>query len=165
MKLTAIPVLALMMVLCVLASGCTSGTAPASTPVPSPASTPAPATTVIPATAAPVATATDAGDGPINLPPTAQQVNLELTKDRPTSELHLLFQGGPGERFAQKITMRVYSADNTFTDYMMSGGQRPIPGNEIVAPGTRGGDRCVVFLMSGGVTYKVIDKKVFSEGL
>jgi hypothetical protein len=110
-----------------------------------------------------VATATDAGDGPINLPPTAQQVNLELTKDRPTSELHLLYQGGPGEIQAQKITMRVYTADGTSMDYLMNDGQKPIPGNEIVAPGTHGGDRCVVFLTTGGVTYKIMDKKVYSD--
>jgi hypothetical protein len=113
-------------------------------------------------TVSPVITA-DADAGPVQQPPAAQQVNLVLTKDRPTSELHLLYQGGPGEIQTQKISMGVYSADGTVTEYVMNSGQKPIPGNEIVAPGTHGGDRCVVFVTTAGTRYKVIDEKVYSD--
>ena len=45
----------------------------------------------------------------------------------------------------------------------MKDGKRPAAGDEIVAEGTRGGDRCVVFVTSGGVVYKMIDKKLYSD--
>jgi hypothetical protein len=91
--------------------------------------------------------------------PGPQQVNLELTKDRPTSEIHLSYQGGPGDVFTQKIVLRVYSSATAYQEYVMSDGRKPIPGNEIVAPGTRGSDRCVVFVTSGGYVYKVLDQQ------
>jgi hypothetical protein len=94
--------------------------------------------------------------------PSAQQVNLLLTKDRPTSELHLLYQGGPGDIFTQKIVMQVYTSNTTYQEFVMSGGEKPIPNDEIVAPGTRGGDRCVVFVYSAGTRYKVMDEQVFA---
>ena len=160
MKPVAIPVCSLMIVLCVLAMGCTSGTGPAA---PSPENTAAPATTAIPATAVPAATVTDAGNGPLQTLPQAQQVTFDLTRDRPASEIHLLYQGGAGDIFTQAITLRVYNADGTSADYMMNDGQKPIPGNEVVVPGTHNGDRCMVLVTSAGVTYKVMDEKVYSS--
>jgi hypothetical protein len=96
--------------------------------------------------------------------PSAQQVNLLLTKDRPTAQLSLLYQGGPGDKVTNKIVMRVYTASGTYTEYVMNDGKKPIPGNEILAPGTRGteGDRCVVWVYSAGTPYKVIDEKVYT---
>jgi hypothetical protein len=94
---------------------------------------------------------------PVQILPTERRVNIELTKDRPTSEIHLQFQGGLGEIFLTKIMMRVYAADGTFTEYTMSDGKKPIPGDEIVAPDTRGNDRCEVFVVSAGTRYKIID--------
>ena len=94
--------------------------------------------------------------------PPAQEVNLLLTKDRPTSELHLLYQGGPGDVFTQKIVMRVYTSNTSWQEYVMSDGRKPIPGDEIVAPGTRLGDRCAVYVYSAGTRYKVIDERVYS---
>ena len=134
---------------------------PQARPATTPAVTPVPATT-IPATASPAATAVpDAG--PLQSPPSAQQVNLVLTKDRPTSELHLLYQGGAGDIFIQKILMHVYSPNASgYQEYVMSSGQKPVPGDEIVAPGTRDGDRCG-YLTTAGITYKVIDEKVYAN--
>jgi hypothetical protein len=124
---------------------------------------PAPVATTALVTVTATPTVADQDAGPVRQPPSAQQVNLLLTKDRPTSELHLLYQGGPGDVFTQKITMRVYNADGSVEDYAMSSGQKPVPGDEIVAPGTHGGDRCVVYLTTAGSVYKVIDEKVFAN--
>jgi hypothetical protein len=165
MKPVFIPVLAFLVLLCVLVSGCTSGnsTPPATTPVPTTVltrpPTTAPATPAVPVTTGAVV----ADNGPVQPLPSAQQVNLELTKDRPTSKISLLYQGGPGEMFTQQILMHVYSADGTYQEYAMDDGKtKPIPGDEIIAPGTRDGDRCVVYVKSAGTSYKVIDQQVFA---
>ena len=160
MKLSALLLTGLLVLLAVFFAGCTSGneTAPATT-VPVTTATPVPVTHTAVATATP----TDVADAPVGTLPEAQSVNLELTKDRPTSEIHLLYQGGPGIQFTQKIVMRVYNQDGTYKEYAMDDGKRPSAGDEIVAAGTRDGDRCVVFVTSGGVVYKVIDKKVYSD--
>ncbi len=153
MKRGIILIFALVTLMAVLSSGCTTGSAP----VPP---TPAVPVTVI-ATEPVTLTATPPTvptTEPLQTLPRERQVNLELTKDRPTSEIHLLFQGGPGEIFTTKILMRVYAADGTFTEYVMSNGKKPIPGDEIVAPGTRGNDRCEVFVVSAGTRYKVMDE-------
>ncbi len=159
MKSSAIFLSGLLVVLAVLFTGCTSGTeAPPATTIATTA-TPVPTTLTVTATPTP----TSPADAPIDVPPEAQAVTLELTKDRPTSEIHLLYQGGPGIQFTQKIVMWVFKDDGTYTEYVMSNGKRPSAGDEIVAKGTRGGDRCVVFVTSGGVVYKVIDKKLYSD--
>jgi len=162
MKPFLIPIAALVILSCVLISGCTSGTgtAPATTAAPVPVITSVPATTAGPVTPVPAVT----HDEPVLQMPSAQEVNLALTKDRPTSELHLLYQGGPGEKVTQKIMMWVYAADGTYTEYLMSEGKKPIPGDEIVAPGTRNGDRCVAFVWSAGTRYKVLDETVYAAG-
>jgi len=161
MKYTIIPVFVLVIVTCIFASGCTSapGPAPAATPAAAPATTATPAVTVTVTTAG---TNAVLDNGPVQFLPSAQAVNLDLTKDRPSSELHLLYQGGPGDIFTQKIVMRVYSSGNVYQEYVMSDGQKPVPGDEIVATGTRGGDRCVVYVYSAGTGYKVIDEVVYS---
>jgi hypothetical protein len=156
----AIPlVFSLLIVPGLLSAGCMSASGPA--PGATPAVTAVPAIT-IPASPSPAATAApDAG--PLRSPPSAQQVNLVLTKDRPTSELHLLYQGGGGDIFIQKIVMHVYSPDGSYQEYVMSSGQKPVPGDEIIATGTHDGDRCVVYLTTAGTTYKVIDEKVYAN--
>ena len=148
-------IIVLVVILCVAVSGCTSHTAtpPATTTVHAAAATLLPTTTTTPAVP---------DNEPVRLMPPAQEVNLLLTKDRPTSEIHLLYQGGPGDVFTQKILMDVYTSNTTYQEFVMSNGKKPIPGDEIVAPGTRGGDRCVVFVDSAGTRYKVIDEQVFA---
>ena len=160
MKQMIILVSSIVILLFLFTSGCTTdtGTPPATTPAPAAASTPVPATHTIPVTASPVVTKEE----PVQLMPPAQQVNLLLTKDRPTSKISLLYQGGPGDVFTQKILMDVYTSNTTWQEFVMSDGNKPIPGDEIVAPGTRGGDRCVVFVVSAGTRYKVMDEQVFA---
>lgn len=154
---------ALVLLPVILSAGCTSDTGPApaaTTPVPVTIITPAPTTRP-----EPVVTATVVPDsGAVQVMPSAQQVNLDLTKDRPTSRIILSYQGGPGEMFTQKISLRVYTSDTVYQDYVMRDGKKPLPGDEVIAPGTRGGDRCVVFVQSAGTTYKVIDEKVYAAG-
>ena len=166
MKRVKILIIGMAILLCVLSSGCTtsSGTnTPATTQV-----TPALTLLVTPApTTVPVTIAT-----PVPIPtteriqflPNDQQVNVLLTKDRPTSEIHLQYQGGPGERFTNKILMRVYSPDGTSQEFVMSDGKKPLPGDEIVVPGTREKDRCEVFVISAGVRYKVLDDFAIGGG-
>jgi hypothetical protein len=162
MQHAILPVILLVLFAGIVSAGCDSVFGPPPVPVTPVITTPA--ATAVAATASPAVTVIpDAG--PVQQPPPARQVNLLLTKDRPTSELHLLYQGGPGDIFTQKITMRVYNADGSVQDYAMRSGQKPVPGDEIVAPGTRGGDRCVVYLTSSGTVYKVIDEKVYAAGL
>ena len=166
MKLIKILIPALAILLCVLSSGCTtsSGTnTPAitqATTAQTPMSTPAP-TTVPVSIATPVPVSTTEY---IQNMSSDQQVNVLLTKDRPTSEIHLQYQGGPGERFTNKIIMRVYTSDGNYTEYVMSDGKKPLPGDEIVAPGTKANDRCEVFVISAGVRYKVLDEAAIGGG-
>jgi hypothetical protein len=165
MKRIIFPVLVLLLVSGVFIAGCSSSApAPAPTAAPAP-ETPAPVETPPPATPAVTVTAapTTVDEGPIEYLPTAQTVNFELTKDRPTSKIHLLYQGGAGTMFTQKVVMRVYTSDGQVEEYIMKDGERPAAGDEIVARGTKGADRCVVYITSAGTTYKVIDKKLYSD--
>jgi hypothetical protein len=149
-------ILAMVILVCVFSSGCTSGSGTSATPVPTPS--PAPVLTTVPVIettlpAAPPVPTTE----PIQIMPADQQVNVLLTKDRPTSEIHLQYQGGPGERFVNKVLMRVYTSDTVYQEYVMSDGKKPLPGDEIVVMGTRGKDRCEVFVVAAGIRYKVLD--------
>jgi hypothetical protein len=156
---------ALALLLCVLVSGCTSEIVDGLLETPTPVLTPLPSThpatvrTTVPVvltTTTPVPTTE-----PVQVLPAERQVNLVLTKDRPTSEIHLLFQGGPGEIYINRVMMRVYTTNTMYTEYIMSNGNKPIPGDEIIAPGTRKGDRCEVFVISAGTRYKVMDEPVY----
>lgn len=161
----------LILLMLVLCAGCASSDNPTppstadrtsvpTTTVTTPVSVPSPAET----TAVPVATKGSGDEGPVEVMPSDQQVNFDLTKDRPTSKIYLTYQGGAGERFTQKVSMNVYASDGTLEQYVMSSGQKPIPNDQIIASGTRSGDRCIVYVQSGGVTYKVIDQTVFASG-
>lgn len=134
-------------------SGCTN------TPQTPPA-TPAP-TTVPAITAAPVIIATPE---PLRTLPPEQNVDLELTKDRTYSEIDLLYNGGRGEMFTQKIMMRVTRSDGQVIEQVMSDGNKPKRGDEIVVQGTRGSDRCEVYVTSAGTTYRVIDQPLIIGG-
>jgi hypothetical protein len=150
--------LALIILLCAFFSGCTTGPG-TGTPVTTIPTTESPKPTTVPVVVTP-STAVPTIEPVQTLPP-EQQVNLVLTKDRPTSEIHLLYQGGPGDMFATRVMMRVYSSDTVYTEYIMSNGRKPVLNDEIVAPGTRGGDRCEVSVISSGTRYKVMDETVY----
>jgi hypothetical protein len=159
MKRIILLVFVLLTLVCAFFSGCTSDSGP-----PAPATT-APSTrpTTVPVTATPSTSV------PTPVPtlekirplPAERQVILVLTKDRPTSEIHLLYQGGPGDLYATRVMMRVYSSDTVYTEYIMSNGRKPVLNDEIVAPGTRGGDWCEVFVISAGTRYKVMNETVY----
>ncbi|MFA4823806.1 MAG: hypothetical protein WC593_01470 [Methanoregula sp.] len=162
MKRIIIPIAALLLLLCVLSSGCTTifGTPAPATAVP----TPVPTTVPVIATPPPATPSAAPTTEPLQFLPTDQQVNVLLTKDRPTSEIHLQYQGGPGERFINKVLMRVYTSDTEYQEFVMSDGKKPLPGDEIVVPGTRGKDRCEVFVVSAGIRYKVLDEAAVGGG-
>jgi hypothetical protein len=163
MQASGILTIALALLFCVLVSGCTSEVVSGLAATPTPLPTAAP--TTAPVTRPPTLPVTTPSPTPtiekVRTLPSDRQVSLVLTKDRPTSEIHLLYQGGPGEIFINRIMMRVYSSETLFTEYLMSKGNKPLPGDEIVVQGTRGGDRCEVFVISGGTRYKVMDEPVY----
>lgn len=156
MKHIIILVIALLVLLCVSLSGCITAPATPAPATPGPLSSPTTQPVTIITTPTPLPTTER-----IRILPAERQVNLVLTKDRPTSEIHLLYQGGPGDLFTNRVTMRVYSSETEYQEYIMSGGKKPVNGDEIIAPGTRGGDRCEVFVISAGTRYKVMDERVY----
>ena len=155
MKNPIMATMAITLVLLVACSGCMN------TPQPPPA-TPLPTATPLPPTPAPpLATS---GPEPLQTLPYRQQVDLQLTKDRTYSEIHLLYNGGGGEMFIQSIMMRVTRSDGQVIEQVMSDGKKPKRGDEIVVQGTRGSDRCEVYVTSAGTTYKVKDESLMISG-
>jgi ABC-type transport system substrate-binding protein len=153
MKRISILIPTFILLLLLACSGCTNTP---QTPPPTPAPTTVPAITP-----APVIIATPE---PLRTLPPEQNVDLELTKDRTYSEIDLLYNGGKGEIFTQKIMMRVTRSDGQVIEQVMSGGNKPKRGDEIVVQGTRGSDRCEVYVTSAGTTYRVIDQPLIIGG-
>jgi hypothetical protein len=148
-----------MLVLCALLAGCTSPTAseikPAETPTP----------TIPPSISTSVATVVATPDAVETLP-AEQFVDLALTKQRPDSSIHLLYNGGKGEVFVQNILLKVTRSDGKVTEqYMNDGNRKPRRGDELIVDGTRGSDQVQVFVTTAGRTYKVIDQPVLSSYL
>ena len=140
------------LVCCALIAGCTSPTQAVITPA---------ETTVVTlfTTSTPTLTPVPSLDLVVTLPP-EQFVDLQLTKDRTNGEIHLLFNGGKGEVFVQNIRMKVTRSDGTIIDQYMDDGQKPRRGDELVIGGTRGTDRCEVYVTTGNKVYKVIDQTI-----
>lgn len=141
-----------MLALCALLAGCTSPTAselkPAETPVP---------TTISPISTS-VATVV-ATPNAVETLPAEQFVDLEISKQRPDSSIHLLYNGGKGEVFVQNILLKVTRSDGKVIEqYMNDGNRKPRRGDEIVIDGTRGSDRAEVFVTTAGKTYKIKDQ-------
>lgn len=144
-----------LLALCVLMAGCTSPTATEIQPV---ETTPAP--TIPLTTASSVATVVATPEAAQTLPP-EQYVDLVLTKQRPDSSIHLLFNGGKGEMFVQNIMMKVTLSNGEVTEeYMNNGARKPRRGDELIMEGTRSTDHVQVFVTSAGTTYKVIDESL-----
>jgi hypothetical protein len=142
------------LVFCALFAGCTSPTGAeiktAATTVPTPPPTlPASVTTVV-STPLPVETL-----------PAEQDVDLVLSKQRPDSSIHLLFNGGKGEVFVQNIMMKVtLSNGKVVQQYMNDGDRKPRRGDELVIDGTRGTDFVQVYITSAGRTYKIKEESL-----
>jgi len=138
--------------LCALSAGCISPTQDGITPV---AITPTPAPVSMSASTVTVVST----PVPVETLPEEQYVSLELSKERPDSSIHLIYNGGKGEIAVQSIMMRVTRSDGQVTEeYMDNGSRQPQRGDELVMEGTRGNDRAEVFVTSAGRTYKVIDR-------
>jgi hypothetical protein len=140
------------LVLCALLAGCTSPTAaeikPAETPIP----------TIPPTHSTSVATVVATPDAVETLPPESF-VDLQISKQRPDSSIHLLYNGGKGEIAVQNVLLKVTRSDGKVAEqYMNDGARKPRRGDELVMDGTRGSDQVQVFVTSSGRTYKVIDQ-------
>ena len=160
MKRGIILILSLIIFLCASFSGCT--TAPGTGTAATTAMTTRPPVEITTVKMVVTPSTTVPTIEPIRTLPPEQQVSLVLTKDRPTSEIYLQYQGGPGAIFVNRVMMRVYASETVYTEYIMSNGKQPVLNDEIVAPGTRGGDRCEVFVISSGTRYKVMDEVLYA---
>jgi hypothetical protein len=152
MKLTIMVFAVFGLVLCSLIAGCTTPVQTAITPAETtvPVATPGISTAVLTVVSTPVA---------VETLPAEQFVDLELSKQRPDSTIHLLYNGGKGEVFVQNVMMKVTRSDGqVIQQYMNDSNRKPRRGDELVIEGTRGSDQVVVYLTSAGKTYKVIDK-------
>jgi hypothetical protein len=146
-------------VLCALVAGCTSPTQTEIKPVEIVTTAPVVVTT---------ATISSVVATPVQVQtlPSEQNVDFQLTKERPDFTLHLLYNGGKGEAFIQNVLMKVTLSDGqVIQQYMNDGQRRPRRGDELVVQGTRGSDRVEVFVTSAGVTYKVLDQPMKTHTL
>ncbi len=144
------------LVSCALIAGCTSPTQAVITPA---------ETTVVTLFTTPIPTISVTLGPSLDLVetlPSGQFVDLQLTKDRTNSEIHLLFNGGKGEVSVQKIRMKVTRSDGAVIDQYMDDGQKPQRGDELVIGGTHGSDRCEVWVTTGNKVYKVMDQPLLS---
>ena len=143
------------LMVCVLSAGCTSPTEARIKPYDTTVPTPAPVTTSS-STSTVVSTPQS-----VETLPYEQNVNIEVTKQRPDASIHLILQGGKGEDYVQNIMVRVTRSDGTVEEkYVNDGIRKPRPYDELVIDGSRGVDQVAVFLTSLGKTYKIYDKPV-----
>jgi hypothetical protein len=151
MQKTRVVSASIVLVLCMLAAGCTSPTQTTIKPMETPVSLPS---TTLPASIATVVSTPLA----VETLPSEQFVDLELSKQRPDSSIHLLYNGGKGELFVQNIMIKVTRSDGQVVQqYMNDGNRKPRRGDELVIEGTHGSDQVQVYLTSAGKTYKIID--------
>jgi hypothetical protein len=156
MRSITIMVALLGLILCALSAGCSSPTQaeikPIETTVPTPLQTISSTTVALIAT--PLA---------IETLPAEQYVDIQVEKQRPDATIHLLYNGGKGEIFVQKVMMQVTRSDGTVEQKFLNDGTRtPRRGDELVMEGTRNVDQVAVFLTSAGKTYKIFDKPLVS---
>jgi len=141
---------------CALFAGCTSPTQAEIQPIETTT-----VTTPVPETTATVAETTTTLESVVPLP-SERYVDLQLTKDRPTSKIHLLYNGGKGEIYVQSVRLKVTRSDGTITDEVMDGGNQPKRGDELIIQGTKTGDRCEVWVTTSGTVYKVLDENLYA---
>jgi hypothetical protein len=142
------------LVLCALFAGCTSPTGAEIKPDGTPVLTPLPTVPTSEATVMPTPL-------PVETLPAEQYVDLVLSKQRPDSSIHLLYNGGIGEVFVQNIMMKVtLSNGQLIQQYMNDGNRKPRRGDELVIEGTRSTDFVQVYLTSAGRTYKVQEESL-----
>jgi len=142
------------LILCALFAGCIGPTQSEIAPFTTEPTTdiPTPRTTVTTQAATPVQ---------VQTLPAEQYVSIEVSKQRPDSTIHLLYNGGKGETSVQYIMMRVTTPDGTVTEkYLVDGTRKPRRGDELIMQGSYGSsrDQVEVFVTSAGTIYKILDK-------
>jgi len=140
---------------CAMFAGCTSPTQAEIKPLETTVTT-----TVVPETLVTVVETTTTLESIVPLPANLY-VDVRLTKDRPTSKIHMLYNGGNGEIFVQSVRLKVTRSDGTVTDQFLDGGNQPKRGDEMVVVGTRTGDHCEVWVTTAGKVYKIIDEDLY----
>ena len=156
--------IALVLLLCVLVSGCTSDLADELLATPTPLYTTQP--TPFPPRSHDLPVALDNGNAspdhrarPDITCPTAGEPGADQGPPH-FGDLPAV-PGRPGRDLINRVMMRVYTSDTQYMEYIMSNGAKPIPGDEIVVAGTRSGDRGEVFVISSGIRCKVMDERIF----
>jgi len=145
----------LLLVIALAAAGCLGEEQAPATPVPT---SPAPEPTTV-ATAVPTP-----GIEPVQTLPPAQQIYLDLSKDRVYSTITLIYNGGGGEMFTDSVEMKVTRSDGQVIDRFMDDGAKPKRGDTLDIQGTRGSDQVEVWVTSAGIRYKVIDQPMILGG-
>ncbi|MFA6362340.1 hypothetical protein [Methanoregula sp.] len=140
---------------CAMFAGCTSPTQAEIKPIDTTVTA-----TVVPETLVTVVETTTTLESIVPLPANLY-VDVRLTKDRPTSKIHMLYNGGNGEIFVQSVRLKVTRSDGTVTDQLLDGGNQPKRGDEMVVVGTRTGDHCEVWVTTAGKVYKIIDEDLY----
>lgn len=154
MQKTAVILAFFGLMLCALFSGCTSPTGTGITPAPATVTTPAPTPAVPETMIVPTPV-------PVETLPEEQYVDLVLSKQRPDSSIHLIYNGGKGEVFVQNIMMKVtLSNGQVVQQYMNNGDRKPRRGDELVIEGTRSSDFVQVYITSAGRTYKIKEESL-----
>lgn len=154
MQKTAVILAFFGLMLCALFSGCTSPTGAGITPAPTTVITPVPAPSVPETMIVPTPV-------PVETLPEEQYVDLVLSKQRPDSSIHLIYNGGKGEVFVQNIMMKVTLGNGeVIQQYMNNGDRKPRRGDELVIEGTRGSDFVQVYITSAGRTYKIKEESL-----
>jgi hypothetical protein len=156
MKITVTVLAIIGLTLCALFAGCTSPTQSGFIPftTETPTDTPTQEPTVTTQTSTPVQ---------VQTLPAEQYVSIVVSKERPDSTVHLLYNGGKGETAVQYIMMRVTTPDGKVTEkYLVDGTRKPRRGDELIMQGSNGSnsDHIEVFVTSAGTLYKILDEKI-----
>jgi len=142
------------LMVCALFAGCTSPTGSGIQTPGTPVTTPPPTlpTSEVTVISTPL---------PVETLPAEQDVDLVLSKQRPDSSIHLLYNGGKGEVFVQNIMMKVTLSDGrVIQQYMNDGNRKPRRLDELVVEGTRESDFVQVYITSAGRTYKIREESL-----
>jgi hypothetical protein len=156
MKIAVYLTAVFVLMVCVLAAGCTSPTEARIRPYETTVPAPNPTTILSPPSSTVVSTPST-----LETLPYERSVAIQVEKQRPDASIHLIYYGGPGEDYVLNIMMQVTRSDGTVEEkYMNEGIRRPRPYDELVMDGTRGVDQVAVFLTSAETTYNIFDAPI-----
>jgi hypothetical protein len=138
--------------------GVTTPATPAVSVTPLPVTQPVLTVTTIPPTAQ--QTVADSLPRNVTAPPSANAVNIGITKDRVYNTITVTFEGGPGQVLVKNILLRVTTSDGIVEQKNIPIVNQVSNGASVDFKGTQGSDRVEVFVNLGGVMYKLKDENM-----